>query len=76
MSWTLPTSLEDVTGYTIYYYDNDGGSAGSVRVKDSLTDSYLLTGLQIGVNYTLFMVAQSQYLPSEAVTGIINSYEL
>ena len=69
MSWTLPTSLENVTGYTIYY-DSDGGSAGSVRVKDGWTDSYLLTGLQTGVNYSLCMVAQSQHLPSEADIGI------
>lgn len=70
MSWTPPTPLEDVTGYVIYYNTSDNGSLSNVSVSNSLTDNYLLTGLQTGVTYSVFMVALSEHLPSEVVTAV------
>ena len=67
MSWSPPTPLEDVTGYMIYYSGSDD-SVGSVSISNGWTDSYLLTGLQTGVKYSVFIVALSQHLPSEVIT--------
>ena len=66
MSWSPPTPLEDVTGYMIYYSGSDG-SIGIVSVSNGWTNSYLLTGLQTGVTYSVSIVATSQHLPSEVV---------
>ena len=49
------------------YYDGDDGSGGNVSVVGGSTDSYLLTGLQTGVTYSVSIVALSQHLPSEVV---------
>ena len=68
VSWTPPTPLDDVTGYIIYY-GGDDGSGDSVSVVGGSTDSYLLTGLQTGVNYSVSIVALSQHLPSEVVNA-------
>ena len=64
VSWSLPTSLRDTTGYRIYY---SSGSSGSVDVSGGSTDNYLLTGLQNGESYTIMIVGTSQHLPSERV---------
>ena len=65
VSWSPPTPLGDTTGYRIYY---SGGSSGSVNVSDGSRDNYLLTSLQNGESYDIFLVATSQHLPSESVT--------
>ena len=64
VSWTPPTSLENTTGYRIYY---SGGSSGSVDVNDSSTDNYLLNDLQNGATYTIVIVATSEHLLSGEV---------
>ena len=69
VSWSPPTPLGDTTGYRIYYSDSD--SSDSVDVSGGSTDNYLLTGLQNGEKYTISIVATSQHLPSESVTGNI-----
>ena len=64
VSWTPPTSLENTTGYRIYY---SGGSSGSVDVSGGSTDNYLLNDLQNGATYTIVIVATSEHLFSEEV---------
>ena len=68
VSWSPPTPLEDVTGYVIYYSGSDG-SVGNVSVSNGRTNSYLLCGIQTGVNYSVSIVALSQHLPSEVVSA-------
>jgi len=64
VSWTPPTSLENITGYRIYY---SGGSNGSVDVNDSSTDKYLLNDLQNGATYTIVIVSTSEHFLSGKV---------
>ena len=68
VSWSPPTQLEDVTGYMIYYSGSDGKN-GTASVSNGWTNSYLLTGLQTGVNYSVSIVALSQHLPSEVISA-------
>ena len=65
VSWSPSTPLGDTTGYRISYNDSD--SSDSVDVSDDSTDNYLLTGLQNGERYTIFIVATSQHFHSESV---------
>ena len=67
ISWTPPDALEDVTGYIIYYYGDDG-SSGNVTISHSTADSYQLTGLESRVHYVVSIATLSHHLPSEVVT--------
>ena len=69
MSPGLPPYMDSVTGYVIYY-DGDDGSSGNVRVPGGSTDSYLLTGLQTGVSYSVSILTLSTHLPSQLVTAV------
>ena len=64
VSWTPPTSLENITGYRIYY---SGGSSDSVNVSGGSRDNYLLNNLQNGATYTIVIVATSEHLLSGEV---------
>ena len=68
--WSPPTPLGDTTGYRIHY--NDSNSSDSVDVSGGSTDNYLLTGLQNGESYTIFIVATSEHFYSESVTVNLN----
>ena len=68
MSWTPPTPLGDITGYIIYYTNDDNTDSDSVVIDGSSTDEYTLTDLQNGGTYTISIVATSSSdLPSESV---------
>ena len=69
VAWTPSTDMDSVTGYMIYY-DGDDGSSGNVCVPGGSTDSYLLTGLQTGVSYSVFILTLSTHLPSQLVTAV------
>ena len=70
MSWSPPTPLEDVTGYVIYYSGcTCGGSGGNVSVSNGRANNYLLSGVQMGVIYSVSIVALSPHLPSEVVSA-------
>ena len=69
VSWTSSTDVDSVTGYVIYY-DGDDGSSGNVRVPGGSTDSYLLTGLQTGVSYSVSILTLSTHLPSQLVSEV------
>ena len=68
VSWSPPTPLGNTTGYRISY---SGGSSDSVDVSGGSTDNYLLTGLEMGATYTIFIEATSQHFPSGRVETII-----
>ena len=66
VSWTPPTPLGDITGYIIYYTNDD--NTDSVDIDGGSTDEYTLSDLQNGDTYTISIVAiSSSDLPSESV---------
>ena len=66
VSWTPPTPLGDITGYIIYYTNDD--NTDSVDIDGSSTDEYTLSDLQNGDTYTISIIATSSSdLPSESV---------
>ena len=69
VSWIPPTPLGNTTGYRIYY---SGGSSGSVDVSGGSTYNHLLTGLQNGAKYTIFIVAMSEHFFSNKVESLKN----
>ena len=71
VSWSPPSPLEDTTGYRIYY--SDSNSNDSVDVSNGSTDNYLLTGLQNGGNYTIFILATSEHFFSEPLQVVTSS---
>ena len=67
VTWT-PSQGPDVTGYTIYYQQQDGGvnsSLGAGQTETSIT----IPGLIAGATYSISIVATSSTLPSTVTTG-------
>ena len=58
-----------MTGYTIYYQQQDGGPSGSVEAGQYDT-SITIPGLIVGVTYSISIVANSSTLPSTVTTGL------
>ena len=63
VSWTAPNSGGPVSRYDIYYVTNgvpntSGGSTTST--------SYVLTNLQVGVQYNISVIAVGTYMPSQS----------
>ena len=69
VSWTPPSGEPVVTGYIIYYQQQDGGHTGSV-VAGATATTATITGLMTGATYSITMVATSSTLPS-TVTGTV-----
>ena len=63
VSWAAPTSGGPVTRYDVYYV-----ASGIEITSGGSTNSYIhvLFDLQVGVQYKIFVVAVSTYMPSEA----------
>ena len=67
--WIPPSPLNSTTGYNIYYYVEDRVSEGNlITVNNASADSFVLTGLQSGVKYTISLVATSQHLTSNPIS--------
>ena len=62
MTWT-PSAGPNVTGYTIYYHQIDGGLSGSVTAAETNT-SVVITGLIAGANFSISVSADSSTLSS------------
>ena len=62
VTWT-PSEGPNVTGYTIYYYQINGGFSGSVTAAETDT-SVVITGLIAGANFAISVSADSSTLPS------------
>ena len=69
VSWTPPSGEPAVTGYIIYYQQQDGGHTGSVMAGAAATTA-TINGLMTGATYSITMVATSSTLPS-IVTGAV-----
>ena len=67
VTWT-PSQGHDVTGYTIYYQQQDGGPSGSVEAGQHDT-SITIPGLIVGATYSISIVAKSSTLHSTVTTG-------
>ena len=63
VSWTPPSGEPTVTGYIIYYQQQDGGHNGSEMAGATATNA-TITGLMTGATYSITMVATSNTLPS------------
>ena len=70
VSWTPPSGEPTVTGYIIYYQQQDGGHNGSVMTGATATTA-TVTELMTGATYSITMVATSSTLPS-TVTAAVN----
>ena len=67
VTWT-PSEGPNVTGYTIYYQQVDGGLSGSVTAAETDT-SVVITGLASGANFSISVVTNSSTLPSIVTHG-------
>ena len=65
VSWTPPSGEPTVTGYIIYYQQQDGGQNGTEMAGATATTA-TITGLMTGAVYSITMVATSSTLPSNA----------
>ena len=63
VSWTAPSGEPAVTGYIIYYQQEEGGQRFSESAEAAATNASI-TGLIAGVTYSITMVATSSTLPS------------
>ena len=68
VSWTPPSGQPNVTGYIIYYQQQDGGHTGS-KMAGATATTTTITGLITGATYFISMVATSSTLPSTATTS-------
>ena len=72
VSWTAPTSGGPVTRYDIYYVANGGPSTSGGSTNST---SYVLTNLQVGVQYNISVIAVGTFLPSLSVNVILTQSE-
>ena len=68
VSWTAPTSGGPVSKYDIYYVTNGvpSTSGGSTTFT-----SYVLTNLQVGVQYNISVIAVGTYLGSQITWTVV-----
>ena len=68
VSWTAPTSGGPVVRYDIYYVANGGPSTsgGSTNLT-----SYVLTKLQVGVQYNISVISVGTSLPSLSASSSV-----
>ena len=69
VSWTPPSGEPTVTGYIIYYQQQDGGHNGSEMAGATATTA-TITGLMTGAAYSITMVATSSTLPSTVTAAV------
>eukprot|EP00731_Ephydatia_muelleri_P019017 Em0011g1057a len=68
VSWTAPTSGGPVTRYDIYYVANGGPSTSGGSTNST---SYVLTNLQVGVQYNISVIAVGTSLPSQSALSSV-----
>ena len=68
VSWTAPTSGGPVTRYDIYYVANGGPSTNGGSTDST---SYVLTNLQVGVQYNICVIAVGTSLPSLSASSSV-----
>ena len=70
VSWTAPSGGAAVTGYIIYYQQEEGGQRLSESAGTAATTASI-TGLIAGATYSVTMVATSSTLPSTETAALI-----
>ena len=70
VSWTPPSGEPPVTGYIIYYHQQDGRHTGSVMARATATTA-TIAGLIPGATYSITMMATSSMLPSTVTAAKI-----
>ena len=73
VSWTAPTSGGPVSRYDIYYVANGVPSTSGGSTNSS---AYVLTNLQVGVQYNMSVIAVGTYIPSLQSAAILTLSEL
>ena len=68
VSWTAPTSGGPVSRYDIYYVAN---GVPSTSGGSTTSTSYVLTYLQVEVQYTISVIAVGTYIPSAGASVIL-----
>ena len=68
VSWTAPTSGGPVTRYDIYYGANGGPSTSGGSTNST---SYVLTNLQVGVQYNISVIAVGTYFGSQNASSVV-----
>ena len=71
VSWTAPTSGGPVSRYDIYYVAN---GVPSTSGGSTTSTSYVLTKLQVGVQYNISVIAVGTYMPSQISTTGTKSF--
>ena len=65
VTWT-PSAGPNVTGYTIFYQQQDGGHSSRHSMEAEETDtSVTITGLMRGATYSINIMANSNTLPND-----------
>ena len=72
VSWTAPTSGGQVSRYDIYYVAN---GVPSTSGGSTTSTSYVLTNLQVGVQYNISVMAVGTYMPSQNAGVILTLSE-
>ena len=72
VSWTAPTSGGPVSRYDIYYVAN---GVPSTRGGSTTSTSYVLTNLQVGIQYSISVIAVGTCMPSQGVSVILTLSE-
>ncbi|KAL5486487.1 hypothetical protein EMCRGX_G018974 [Ephydatia muelleri] len=68
VSWTAPTSGGPVTRYDIYYVANGGPSTSGGSTN---SNPYVLTNLQVGVQYNISVIAVGIYFGSQNASSVV-----
>ena len=68
VSWTAPTSGGPVSRYDIYYVAN---GVPSTSGGSTTSTSYVLTNLQVGVQYNISVIAVGTYLGSQITWTVV-----
>ena len=66
VSWRAPSEEPAVTGYVIYYQQQDGDQ----NLTESAATTANITGLTVGATYSFTMVATSSTLPSTETAAL------
>ena len=64
-----PSAGPAVTGYTVFYQEQDGGESGSLEVGETDT-SISITGLMRGATYSIRIMSISSTLPGSITVGL------
>ena len=74
VEWSQPSGGASVTGYTVHYSSNNGGT-NSISGLPSTSTSHEITGLTNGRTYSISVEATSEQLSGESAVNTITLCE-